>query len=145
MTVVLAVFASFALVLGLALGHAGPSSWIQGLNYLVAGFPLAFSILALAKARATKDARARRMFVYYFALAAGTLVYGWNDVERHRAELRAREITAVLELERGESEHARKRGFVVETGEVGFRHSITRRHILDRATGRWRDEDVGSD
>jgi hypothetical protein len=130
----LAVVVAFAATLALALGHAGMSSWIQGLYYLAAGLPLAMAMLALGRFRTRGELRARRLFVYYFILAAATAVFAWTHVEEHEAALAAREKA----VEGGDLTGTERQGQL-----VWFHHSISRRHVLDRGTGKWRDEDEG--
>lgn len=142
MNAAVAAGTAFALMLGLATIHAGHASWIQGLNYLVAGLPLALSMLALGKARREKDARARRLFVYYFVMAVIIVVYGWSDVEKHKVELKTREAAIERALAASDEATLQKLGVTVTERELVFSHSLSRRHIFDRASRQWRDDDA---
>jgi hypothetical protein len=136
----LAVAASFAFTVTLALAHAHMSSWIQGLNYVAAGIPLAMAAIQLARARSEAGGRARRLFGYYFLIAILIAVYAWYDVESHETLLKAREAEAEALLAEGDPAKLAAAGLEESDREVWFPHSLTRRHVLNRTTRQWRDE-----
>lgn len=130
------VFIAFALALAAARLHAWPGSWIQGLNYLVAAFPLAQTAIHLHRFQTTQNQKSRRLLAWYFAMFVGISLYAWRDVEIHHAELRAREAELAAEIAAKEAEG--------ETDfTVAFRHSMNRNHVYRSTTRSWTDEAVG--
>lgn len=137
MIAAIAAALAFAAMLVVAGVHAGHASWIQGLNYIAAGFPLAMAIIQRSKGQA----RGRRLARYYLGMALFVTAYGWYDVEKHKAELAMRERTVEWLMRDGNlTDPVKGAGLTVTPDEISFRHSIGRRHVLDRKSGVWRDE-----
>ncbi len=130
------VLIAFALALAAARLHAWPENWIQGLNYLVAAFPLAQTVIHLHRFRTTRNQKSRRILAWYFAMFVGIALYAWRDVEIHAEELRTREADLAAEI-------AAKAAEGEMDFTVSFRHSINRNHVYRSTTRSWTDEAVG--
>ena len=162
------VVLAFAPALALAWWHAGVVSWIQSIYYVAAALPLAVGFIHLDRHVATADPRARRMFVYHFAMAIGIGLYAFVRVEDHQRDLEMTELRLAPMLHSIEDyrlKHGRYPAGLPplapsdgaaeipadlhldytrnsdEAFTLSFRHSINRHHRFQSSTRQWDDVD----